>query len=316
MHIRCLFVDIFPFANEYLGSDKELSIKKDELLVLITAVLRRNPMLCYFQGYHDIAQVLLLVLGPTDAERAVERVSLFRIRDYMLPSLSPALKHLHLLPPILDCADPKLSRHISGTKPFFALAATLTLYAHDIQHLRDIARLYDVILSHEPVVSMYLFAAIILSRRDELFEFESDDTDMIHFTLTKLPQPLNLEPLISGAMHLYREYPPDALPDGAWRKISSNSVLKSSRDLALDATPDDAVKFFQKQAKELKWEERRQNVATLMRKHRRPIRSVGLTVLAAVIAHWIAKGYIDTALVCRFWKLTRAAKDMLTSYFW
>src|SRR5436190_20025934 len=104
-------------------------------------------MLCYFQVYHDIVQVLLLVLGEHAAPAAVARISLFRIRDYMLPSLSPALKHLQLLPAILNASDVKLGRRLSVTKPFFALAATLTLYAHDIQEYGDIARLYDFILS-------------------------------------------------------------------------------------------------------------------------------------------------------------------------
>ncbi|KAL1957449.1 hypothetical protein VTO42DRAFT_6017 [Malbranchea cinnamomea] len=297
-------------------SDKELATKKEELLALITAVLRQNPMLCYFQGYHDIAQVFLLVLGPANAELAVERVSLFRIRDYMLPSLSPALKHLQLLPAILDSADRKLSRHISGTKPFFALATTLTLYAHDVQNLRDIARLYDFILSHEPVVSVYLFAAIILSRKAELYDIEPYETDMIHFTLTKLPQPLRLEPLISDAMSLYRSFPPESLPYRAWQSISAHSVLKSSRDLAVNATREDAERLFQRQTRELRWEERRQKVSILMRKHSHSIGSIGLAVLIAVISYLVMKGDTETSLVWRFWRVVRLSRDMLTSFLW
>lgn len=41
-------------------------------------------MLHYFQGYHDIVQVLLLVLGTDAAVPAVSRLSLLRIRDFML----------------------------------------------------------------------------------------------------------------------------------------------------------------------------------------------------------------------------------------
>jgi hypothetical protein len=78
----------------------------------------------------------------------------------MLPSLSPALSHLRLLPPILSAVDPELCNHLSQTQPFFALAATLTLYAHDIQEYGDIARLFDVLLARETVFSMYLFAVV------------------------------------------------------------------------------------------------------------------------------------------------------------
>ena len=132
-----------------------------ELSHVITTVLRRHPLLCYFQGYHDIIQVLLLVLGANAAVPAASRLSLLRIRDFMLPTMTGALSHLYLLPGIITLADPALYAHLSQTAPFyFALPATLTLYAHDIQEYGDIARLFDFLLASEAVVSVYLFAVV------------------------------------------------------------------------------------------------------------------------------------------------------------
>ena len=212
-------------------SEKEIGSRKRKLSDLIVQALRQHPMLCYFQGFHDIVQVLLLVLGEDAAPPAVARISLLRIRDYMLPSLSPALKHLQILPKILESADPALATRLSSTRPFFALAATLTLYAHDIQEYSDIARLYDFILAHEPVMALYLFAAIIISRRVELLEIPIEEPEMLHFTLSKLPQPLDLENLISSALSLFGRHPPQTLPNFSWWRISSLSVLKTSRSL-------------------------------------------------------------------------------------
>lgn len=141
-------------------SEKQLDQRKEELSALITETLRRHPALCYFQGYHDIVQVFLLVLGPERAASAVIRLSLLRIRDFMLPALSPAMPHLYLLPAILYVADPVLCKRVSGTQPYFALAATLTLYAHDIQEYGDIARLFDFLLASEAVVVVYLYAVV------------------------------------------------------------------------------------------------------------------------------------------------------------
>lgn len=139
---------------------KELELRKTELSDVITQVLREQPFLNYFQGYHDICQVVLLVLGPQNSVPAVARLSVLRIRDFMLPSLAPALAHLRLLPSILNSESPELCAHLSKTQPFFALAATLTLYAHDIQEYSDIARLFDVLLAREAVFSVYLFANV------------------------------------------------------------------------------------------------------------------------------------------------------------
>lgn len=141
-------------------SGKQDSERKQQLHDLIVQVLRRHPQLSYFQGYHDIVQVFLLVLGQADAASAVTRLSLLRIRDFMLPALSPATVHLHLLPAILYAADPALCNHLKPTQPFYALSATLTLYAHDIQAYADIARLFDFLLANEAVMSIYLYAAV------------------------------------------------------------------------------------------------------------------------------------------------------------
>ncbi|KLU81428.1 hypothetical protein MAPG_00517 [Magnaporthiopsis poae ATCC 64411] len=124
-----------------LENPADLERRKGDLSDLIVEVLRRHPYLCYFQGYHDICQVFLLVLEPAQCPLAVSRLSVLRIRDFMLPNLAPAIAQLRLLPDILRAADPALWRHLSQTEPFFALSGTLTMYAHDVQTLGEIARL-------------------------------------------------------------------------------------------------------------------------------------------------------------------------------
>lgn len=281
-----------------LGEPAELESRKRELSDLITETLRRYPMLCYFQGYHDIAQVFLLVLGARLASPVFARVSLLRIRDYMLPSLSPSIKHLQLIPAILESTDPKLCRHLSGTQPFFALAATLTLYAHDIQEYGDIARLYDFLLAHEPVIAIYLFATIILQRKEELLDISVEEPEMLHFTLSKLPQPLDLGGLINSTLELYHSHPPESLPFRAWQRIPQNSVLKTSRDLALDRTWQEAEELFITQTKELQREEYRQKTYAVMWRYRRPASSVGLAILVGLMSIYVRRHGLDTSIWC------------------
>lgn len=214
-------------------------------------------MLCYFQGFHDIVQVFLLVLDVDHAPEVVAHLSLLRIRDFMLPSLSASVAHLRLLPSILYAEDQKLCLHLSRTQPFFALAATLTLYAHDIQEYGDIARLFDFLIAQPAVVSIYFFAVIILSRRDELFEIPADEPEMLHSTLSKLPKPLKLEELISRTVILFNDHPPEILPRRAWAKISYYSVLKTTYGIRRNQTLEDGEALFEMQALELRREELR-----------------------------------------------------------
>lgn len=243
-------------------------------------------MLSYFQGFHDIVQVFLLVLGVDHAAEAVAHLALLRIRDFMLPSLSPSLAHLRLLPAILHAVDTKLYQHLSQTQPFFALAATLTLYAHDVQEYGDIARLFDFFLAHGAVVSVYFFAIIVLSRRDELFEIPADEPEMLHSVLSKLPKPLDLEALISRTMIEFSKHPPESLPFRAWSKISSFSVLKTTQDICHSQTLEEGKDLFVQQQLQLRRVELREKAVSALWKYRRPAGSIGLAVLIGVLSIW------------------------------
>ncbi|KAK8011478.1 hypothetical protein PG990_010443 [Apiospora arundinis] len=244
------------------ASQADLDTKKTELSDLITETLRRYPFLCYFQGYHDICQVLLLVLSPEQRPAAMARLSALRIRDFMLPNLAPAVAQLRLIPDILGAADPALCAHLSQTEPFFALSGTLTMYAHDIQSYGAIARLFDALLAREPVFGVYMFARIVLDRRAELFDTPANEPEMLHSILSKLPQPLRLEELIQGTDELFAAHPPESLR--AWRpRISPASVLKTARDARAAAAQSmrDGERYFEAQLRELQWAERKEQLA-------------------------------------------------------
>ncbi|KAI4170168.1 MAG: hypothetical protein LQ343_005174 [Gyalolechia ehrenbergii] len=275
-------------------SEAQLERRKSELSAVITQVLRTYPMLSYFQGFHDIVQVFLLVLGVDDAAAAVSHLSLLRIRDFMLPSLSPSLAHLRLLPSILQVADTKLCKHLSETQPFFALGAVLTLYAHEIQEYGDIARLFDFLLAHGAVVSVYFFAVIILSRREELFEIPADEPEMLHSILSKLPKPLDLEALIAQTMSLYVEFPPERLPFRSWARISPFSVLKTTRGDFRQQSLNNGVDLFEKQASQLRREQWLEQAKATVWKYRRPAGRVGLAIFVGMIAFWLRRSGFES----------------------
>lgn len=296
-------------------SEKQLDIRKKQLSDVIVEVLRRHPYLSYFQGFHDIVQVILLVLGPEKSTPAVRRLSVLRIRDFMLPKIAGSLSHLHLIPAILFAADPVLYKHLPENT-YFAISAIITLYAHDIQEYSDIARLYDFLLAREAVTSIYLFVAIVLSRKDELLELDpEEDKDMIHFTLSKLPKELDLEALIASTLKLFTAHPPDKLPMMAWDYISKYSVLNTTRNpISFSARPfedgriwlttresmrplaaqtlEDGRIWFEAQAEQIRKQQARDELLKKIKlgakKHKRPA-LLGVTVAIGVLAWWLAR---------------------------
>ncbi|GAA5848531.1 hypothetical protein JCM9279_006594 [Rhodotorula babjevae] len=172
-----------------------------KLETAILTVLRRHPALHYFQGYHDIASILLLVLRDEALVAATaERLSLHRIRDNMGAGLEPTLGYLRLVDRIVEQADYELYRIVNqaASMPFFALSWVLTLFSHDLESVAVIARLFDFLLAHNPVMVCYLVVAILLVKKDDLVDVAStceDDPAMIHSALSQLPHIILREPL-------------------------------------------------------------------------------------------------------------------------
>lgn len=225
----------------------------------------------------------------------------------MLSSLEPAIAQLELLRPLLRRADPSLYEHLPKSSATFALAGTITMFAHNIQDYKDITRLFDFFLARHAVMPLYFFAAVVLSRRDELLEIEKEDEDILHVMLSKLPEPFDLEFHIARSIELYEHLPPGSLGSWEWRRISSSSVLKTSATLAdlQRQTLEDGERYFGQQEKEVRRQQYQKKVfrgATRVFKHvqmhlwyYRRYEAVGLAVAIGAYAFWVGKnGGLDT----------------------
>lgn len=270
-------------------------------------MLRRHPALSYFQGYHDIVQVFYLVLGTHAASQAAARLSLLRIRDFMLSSLDPAIAQLELLRPLLREADPMLYEHLPKSSATFALAGTITMFAHNIQEYKDITRLFDFFLARHAAMPLYFFAAVVLSRREELLEIEKEDEDILHVMLSKLPEPFDIEFHIARSVELYERLPPGSLRSWEWWHISSSSVLKTSATLddIQRLTLEDGERLLAQQEKEVRRQQYQKRVvqqatksikyARLRLWYYRRYGAVGLAVVVGAYAFWLGRnGGLDT----------------------
>ena len=172
----------------------------------------------------------------------------------MLSTLDPAIAHLSLLHPILQTADPELYAHLPKSQASFALADTITMFAHHIQEYKDIARLFDFFLARHTVMPIYFFAGVVLSRREEMLEIDKEDEDIMHAMLGKLPQPFNVEFHIARSVELYERLPPEKLDGWLWWNISSSSVLKTSStpEILNGLTLEDGERWMKVQEKEVR----------------------------------------------------------------
>lgn len=228
---------------------------------------------------------------PVERRTVLSRLSALRIRDYLLPDISPSLAQLSLIPEILHRADPGLAAHLSRVRPWYALAGTLSLYAHTLETQARVSRVFDAVLARPPVFVLYVFVEVVLRRRDELFEVESEDADVLHSILCKLPAGLDVDAVLRDADALMSRFPPSGTR--AWRRgVSRNSVLKTSPTIeaaARQSVEQDGRRFFEAQVAELRWAKKRDRALEALASYGRPAQVVALTVLVGFAAIYLER---------------------------
>ncbi|XP_068603417.1 TBC1 domain family member 20 [Brachionichthys hirsutus] len=208
----------------------ERGVLQEQLIDIILEVLQRNPRLYYYQGYHDVAVSLLLVVGERMAIAVLDTLSRFHLRDFMDPTMDSTKHILNYLMPILEQVDPELHdfmiRAEVGT--IFALSWLITWFGHVLSEFKHTLRLYDFFLASHPLMPIYLAATIVLRRETEVKQTECDMA-MVHHLLSRIPQDLPYELLIGHAQDLFEQYPPSLL--------ARRAALQSHKSLSISTFP-------------------------------------------------------------------------------
>ncbi|KAL2080261.1 hypothetical protein ACEWY4_024054 [Coilia grayii] len=212
----------------------EREVLQEQLIDIILDVLRRNPQLHYYQGYHDIVVTFLLVVGERLAIALVETLSNHHLRDFMDPTMDSTKHILNYLMPILEQVDRELHdfmlRAEVGT--IFALSWLITWYGHVLSDFRHVLRLYDFFLASHPLMAIYFAAVIVLHREKEVKSSECDMA-MVHHLLSKIPQDLPYEELICQAQSLFLRYPPSMLAKSAALQSRKSIAISTFQDFQL-----------------------------------------------------------------------------------
>lgn len=223
----------------------ERAILQEQLIDIILVVLKCNPQLHYYQGYHDVAVTLLLVVGERMAIAMLHTLSKYHLRDFMDPTMDSTKHILNYLMPILEQVDTELHdfmiRAEVGT--IFALSWLITWYGHVLPEFKHTLRLYDFFLASHPLMPIYLAATIVLHREKEVKQTECDMA-MVHHLLSRIPPDLPYELLIGQAQELFDQYPPSLLAKRAAlqsRKSLSISTFKAFQLSTLHQRPDSVL---------------------------------------------------------------------------
>lgn len=152
---------------------------REQLSTIINSVLSQNPENCYYQGYHDVATVLLMcTANVSQSHTMLERLSQTYLREAMRPTLEVVVQELRLLLILVQKEHRQLfaflHRGLPDQEPFFAVSWLLTWFAHNIESPPELLRLFDFFLSSHPLMPLYFSTVLILTHAEEILQQPCD----------------------------------------------------------------------------------------------------------------------------------------------
>lgn len=225
---------------------------KERLLKVIMSCLTLVPDLYYYQGFHDVASLVIMTF-PQDSNMQDTRAILFLcsfairfLRDHCMRDIKESINHLHLIPEIISQYDSKFGSIINRVdSPIYCLSSVITIFCHELDNLEALWQIWDFIILHDkPDMVIYIYAATMIYFKDdlcnELSEIMSDDEanddqHIIQFILSKLIQKhlnnsidiqLEISSILSLSEKLYSNCPIDHLK--SFKNVNKYSVLKIS----------------------------------------------------------------------------------------
>lgn len=187
--------DVASSCSTYtkLLSQTDMDASKKHLFNLMVRVLRKYPVLNYYQGYHDVASVILVVCychetQSVDEElafRILESLTILHLRDFMVKDVGLSLNHLRLIPKVLEVAEPTMFDILKRTNSMFVLSnggyydynffpglsSILTVFSHDLVNVKHTLLLWDFMLGYNSVLTnVYVYVASLIYFKDRILD--------------------------------------------------------------------------------------------------------------------------------------------------
>uniref|UniRef100_A0A8C4SXW7 Zgc:63863 n=1 Tax=Erpetoichthys calabaricus TaxID=27687 RepID=A0A8C4SXW7_ERPCA len=248
---KLLSINVYDLPAKPGMRDDQREVLQEQLIDIILCILKRNPPLHYYQGYHDIVVTFLLVVGERMSIAMVEMLSTHHLRDFMDPTMDSTKHILNYLMPILQDVDQDLHDFMCRAEvgTIFALSWLITWYGHVLTDFRHVLRLYDFFLASHPLMAIYFAAVIVLHRKREVMNCDCDMAS-IHQLLSQIPQDLPYENLICRAHELFTRFPPSLIAKRAAHQPQKSITMSSFGDFQMATLQQRPDAILQRQTRE------------------------------------------------------------------
>eukprot|EP00696_Hemimastix_kukwesjijk_P005978 gnl/Hemi2/17587_TR5801_c0_g1_i1.p1 gnl/Hemi2/17587_TR5801_c0_g1~~gnl/Hemi2/17587_TR5801_c0_g1_i1.p1 ORF type:complete len:474 (-),score=114.38 gnl/Hemi2/17587_TR5801_c0_g1_i1:174-1595(-) len=216
---------VWRFTQQSSDLRGRLEDYRAQLSRVLHTIFTRHSDLNYYQGFHDVCSVFLLVGGEKFAFALGERVALYHLRSCLRSTFEEVTQVLDLVFPLVELCDLELHRFLkrSEVMPAFAISWVLTWFAHRLDNLDAIARIYDFMLVSHPLTSLYMSVEVIRFLKADLLQQECD-LSAVHSFFEHLP-PLPVDTIIHSTAALFDRHPPSSLLQFSQVAVDRESAL-------------------------------------------------------------------------------------------
>lgn len=167
------------------GFIKKIELRNEYRKILNELIIRffkKYPTLRYYQGYHDIVSIFILVYYENDRTDiktlfyCLEVFTLLYLRDFMMNSLDFTIDQLKLIPIILKKLDSEfvIKLKIDEIDPFYAISSILTIFSHD--ELNDqmdinsiVFQIFDLVISAgSMLIPLIIYSFLIIENKSQI----------------------------------------------------------------------------------------------------------------------------------------------------
>lgn len=221
-----------------------------------------SSRLHYYQGFHDVASVILANISnrPELSASILRKLAKSHLRDATREDFSGITCFLEIaLYPLLQVLDEELHDYFIFRElgPTAFITWIITLFAHDIHDSDRAGRLFDALLASHPLMPLYFSVSILVNPgcRDRIFDTDEDDPAMLHVVVTGLTSSLvddfecgdgdgdsdnfTIQDMIDTSIALMKDVPPDYLLHLAMKYDlgQSDTLLKRGHSISLFKAP-------------------------------------------------------------------------------
>lgn len=215
--------------DEDLRNQREL---KRKLAQLIVNLLEENPKLHYYQGFHDVCLTYMTMLGDGEAFSKLKKLIGSHFNTFMQPTLDETRNYLDMLTILIGLQNKELEEFLEKAEvgTIFALSWVITWFSHVIPNEHDVERIFEFLESRDPHMVIYLCAAIVLHKRENLISMEPEMSTVHHF-LCQIPrkEKLPIDELIEKADHAFDIWSPDVLKKAHAEREAERKLEKAMK---------------------------------------------------------------------------------------